>query len=169
MSVLPLRRIVLTACTLVLLSSCGTSKTETTVSEGSTDSTALTTDTLDAAGGDAEGGTEDAVPDIAGQAGIDLAAIVAAVNETAGEQSVDNTIIDTVVGKLQADGKIDPANWEVDLTPDTGAAFKFASGTDREMPYCVTSVGVDPGDALDDATVSVPSAPIRAISIVGKC
>jgi len=159
MSIHPLRRILLTACTLVLLSSCAISKTAITDSEGSTDSTTLTTD----------GGTEGTAPAIADESNTDLDAIVALVNETAGEQSVNDTIIDTVVGKLQADGKIDPANWEVDTTPGSGAAFKVASGINEEKPYCITFVGVDRGSALDDVTTTTSPTPIRAIYIVGKC
>jgi len=142
-----------------LLSNCGTSNTETTVSEGSTDSTALSVD----------GDTEGTAPGIAGETNADLDAIIAAVNETAGEQSVNDTIIDTVVGEMKADGKIDPENWEVDTTPGSGAAFKVASGPNKEKPYCITFSGADQGGEPGATTSTTSPGPIRATYIAGKC
>lgn len=165
MSVRSLRRILIASCTLVVLTSCATSGTDTPASEDATDSTAQATDTVDAS----EGGTESATPAATGEAEIDLAAFVAAVNEVAADQAVDDMTIDTAVLKLQSDGKIDPATWAVDTTPAAGAAFKFAPGTDRETPYCITTVGVDPGAALDDPAAPVSDGPQRASYIIGKC
>jgi len=169
MSILSPRRILLASCTLLLLAGCSTSKTDTSVSQDSTDSTTLATDTVDTVEGGTEGGTEGAAPAATGEAEIDLAAFVAAVNESAADQDVNDLLIDTVIRKLQDDGKIDPATWEVDATPASGAALKFAPGTDRETPYCITYVGVDPGAALEDSAAPASDGPVRASYIVGKC
>lgn len=173
MSILSPRRILLASCTLLLLAGCSTSKTDTSVSQDSTDSTTLATDTVDTVEGSTEGGTEGgtegAAPAATGEAEIDLAAFVAAVNESAADQDVNDLLIDTVIRKLQDDGKIDPATWAVDATPDAGTALRFAPGTDREVPYCVTYVGVDPGAALEDSAAPASDEPVRASYVVGKC
>ena len=112
MSVLSPHRILVASCALLLLAGCGTSKTDTSVSQDSTDSTTLATDTVDTGAtgteGSTEGSAEGAAPAATDEVKTDLAAFVAAVNESAADQDVNDLIIDTAIRKLQADGKIDP-------------------------------------------------------------
>jgi hypothetical protein len=167
MSILSLRRILIASCTLVMLTSCSILGTDTPVSEDSSDSTGLVTDTVDST----EGST-DAVQAVSGEAEVELAAFVAAVNDAAADQDVNDALIDAVVLKLQSDGKINPTTWAVDTTPNSGAAFKFAPGTAAEVPYCLTYVGIDPSAAQDDVAAPPPSevAPfVRASFTIGRC
>lgn len=160
-----LRRTLCATFVLAMLVGCSTSKNDALVSGESVSSTVPAAESVDTAAPS----STDGVPLSAPESADFIASLVEAVNVAAGGEDVNDAIIDATIEILQSEGKIDPTVWSVDTTPDTGTALKYLFGTADELPYCITVVGIDPPNDLDDVTTTEIVVPLRASSTVGTC